>query len=492
MRPALRGVLACAGVVVFALVGCSANGRPGAPPQLGTPGDGTGAGSLPPSASAGALPGQSLGGANGIVAKPGSTALPIELRNVRLIRQGGDELVLQFDFFNGTTQKLAPDNFGIDKVQRLLLLLDLPRRTGYSVLSVQTVGAGAKMSANVDDYVEPGNSATVTAVFAAPPAEDTSMLVSVDPTLPVVVPVQPAGSPALTPDPILTVPTDESRANSPLVCGATQQGGQTEFRLPSDVLFAFGSAALSPAAQTALDSLVAQVTGKAGTVIAQGNTDSIGDDPSNQRLSEQRANAVSQALQQKLGADFDYTPVGFGETKPIAPNTRPDGSDNPDGRAQNRRVDVVVKTAASAPSAALLPPGQQLANEGLKASITEVRRVDGYLMTTYQVTNPGTEKARFDYAVEPSKDVVGDGELTVLDSSGQNYAKVCTVAAPVYFALTGTMGTTYGMGVLSGIPGGATATVWGVSPDPAPTATSVNVQIGGFPQSFPAPVTPGS
>jgi hypothetical protein len=86
--------------------------------------------------------------------------------------------------------------------------------------------------------------------------------------------------------------------------------------------------------------------------------------------------------------------------------------------------------------------------------------------------------------------VVGDGELTVLDSSGQNYAKVCTVAAPVYFALTGTMGTDFGTG-LAKIPGGATATIWGLSPDPAPTATSVNVQIGGFPQSFPVTVTAG-
>jgi outer membrane protein OmpA-like peptidoglycan-associated protein len=487
MRPALRGVLACAVVLVFALVGCAGNARPGVPQQLGTPQSGTGSPSLAP--SGGAAP-DAPSGADGIVAKPASSALPIELRNLRLIRQGSDELVLQFDFFNGTTEKEAPDNYGIDRVQRGLLLVDLPRSTGYSVLSVPNTGAWGKMSANVDEYVQPGQSATVTAVFGAPPAETTSMLVSVDPTLPVQVPVQPAGSPALTPDPILTAPTDESRASSPLVCGATQGGGQTEFRLPSDVLFAFGSAALSPAAQTALDSLVAQVTGKAGTVIAQGNTDSIGDDPSNQRLSEQRAGAVSQLLQQRLGADFEYTPVGFGETKPIAPNTNPDGSDNPDGRAQNRRVDVVVKTAASAPSAALLPPGQQLANEGLKASITEVRRADGYLITEYQVTNPGTEVVRFDYSVEPSKDVVGDGELTVLDGSGQNYAKVCTVAAPVYFALTGTMGTDFGTG-LAKIPGGATATIWGLSPDPAPTATSVNVQIGGFPQSFPVTVTAG-
>lgn len=491
MRRVWRGLLA-RGVVftlvlTAALAGCT--GGPGGgkpvPPLSGSTGSGDGSGSGSGEASAAPAPSQ------GIVAKPQSTALPVEARNIRLVRQGSDELVLQFDFYNGTTEKLAPDNYGIDRVQRGLLLVDLPRRTGYSVLSVPNTGAWGKMSANVDEYVQPGQSATVTAVFAAPPAETTSMLVAIDPMLPVQVPVQPAGSPALTPDPILTAPTDESRAFSPLVCAAAQQGGQSEFRLPSDVLFAFGSAALSPAAEAALDSLAAQVTGKAGTVTAQGNTDSIGDDPSNQRLSEQRAAAVSQVLQQKLGADFDYTPVGFGETKPIAPNTKPDGSDYPDGRAQNRRVDVVIKTAASAPRAALLPPGQQLANEGLKASVAEVQRVDGYLITTYQVTNPGTEQVRFDFAVEPSKDEVADGELTVLDSSGQNHAKACTVAAPVYFALTATMGAIFGMHGLANVPAGATVTLWGLTPDPAPNATSVNVQIGGFPQSLPAPVTPG-
>ncbi|HEY0575150.1 MAG TPA: OmpA family protein [Pseudonocardia sp.] len=490
MRRVRRGLLArsvvLAVVLTAALAGCTGGPGGGKPvPPLSAP-TGSGDGSGPAEVSSAPAPSQG----EGIVAKPQSTALPLEARNIRLVRQGSDELVLQFEFYNGTAEKLAPDNFGIDRVQRLLLLIDLPRRTGYSVLSVPNTGAADKMSANVDEYVQPGQSATVTAVFAAPPAETTTMLVAIDPMLPMQVPVQPAG-PALTPDPILTAPTEESRAFSPLVCSATQQGGQTEFRLPSDVLFAFGSATLSPAAQAALDSLAAQVTGKAGTVIAQGNTDSIGDDPSNQRLSEQRANAVSQVLQQKLGADFDYTPLGFGETKPIAPNTKPDGSDYPDGRAQNRRVDVMIKTAAATPQTALLPPGQQLANEGLKASVAEVRRVDGYLMTTYRVTNPGTEQARFDYSVELSKDEVADGELTVLDSSGQNHAKACTVAAPVYFALAGTMGTIYGMHGLSNVPAGATVTMWGLTPDPAPNATSVNVQLGGFPQSFPAPVTPG-
>ncbi len=33
---------------------------------------------------------------------------------------------------------------------------------------------------------------------------------------------------------------------------------------------------------------------------------------------------------------------GWGKTKPIAPNTKPDGSDDPDGRAKNRRVEITV------------------------------------------------------------------------------------------------------------------------------------------------------
>ncbi|MCB1811656.1 MAG: OmpA family protein, partial [Candidatus Competibacteraceae bacterium] len=36
------------------------------------------------------------------------------------------------------------------------------------------------------------------------------------------------------------------------------------------------------------------------------------------------------------------TTRGMGELQPIAPNTNPDGSDNPAGRAQNRRVDITV------------------------------------------------------------------------------------------------------------------------------------------------------
>jgi outer membrane protein OmpA-like peptidoglycan-associated protein len=35
-------------------------------------------------------------------------------------------------------------------------------------------------------------------------------------------------------------------------------------------------------------------------------------------------------------------PTGYGETKPIAPNENPDGSDNPEGRQMNRRIELTI------------------------------------------------------------------------------------------------------------------------------------------------------
>ncbi len=75
-----------------------------------------------------------------------------------------------------------------------------------------------------------------------------------------------------------------------------------------------------------------------------GHTDSKGTDAYNQALSERRATAVYSYLTSN-GIDSGRLmgPTGYGESRPIAPNTNPDGSDNPEGRAQNRRTELNVQ-----------------------------------------------------------------------------------------------------------------------------------------------------
>ncbi|MGY0558459.1 MULTISPECIES: OmpA family protein [unclassified Lysobacter] len=75
-----------------------------------------------------------------------------------------------------------------------------------------------------------------------------------------------------------------------------------------------------------------------------GHTDSKGTDAYNQSLSERRATAVYDYLSSNgVDASRMVGPNGYGESRPIAPNTNPDGSDNPEGRAQNRRTELNVQ-----------------------------------------------------------------------------------------------------------------------------------------------------
>ncbi|WP_149196104.1 OmpA family protein [Luteimonas suaedae] len=75
-----------------------------------------------------------------------------------------------------------------------------------------------------------------------------------------------------------------------------------------------------------------------------GHTDSVGTDEYNQGLSERRARAVYDYVTSNgIDASRLVGPTGYGESRPIAPNTNPDGSDNPEGRARNRRTEMNVQ-----------------------------------------------------------------------------------------------------------------------------------------------------
>lgn len=122
---------------------------------------------------------------------------------------------------------------------------------------------------------------------------------------------------------------------------------EVRLQLAADVLFDFDKADILPRAQTALkqvaDVIREKAKGKAAVTI-EGHTDAKGSDVYNQRLSERRAEAVKSWLVTREGLkDVAFSTRGLGATKPVAPNKKPDGRDDPEGRQKNRRVEIVVK-----------------------------------------------------------------------------------------------------------------------------------------------------
>ncbi|SPT56087.1 OmpA family protein [Schaalia odontolytica] len=116
----------------------------------------------------------------------------------------------------------------------------------------------------------------------------------------------------------------------------------TVITLEDGVLFDFGKSDIRPDAAHTLSKLATVLNdAKVPAAHIYGHTDSVSDEAFNQQLSEDRANAVSAELK-KDGASATLDATGYGETKPIAPNENPDGSDNPAGRALNRRVEIFI------------------------------------------------------------------------------------------------------------------------------------------------------
>lgn len=121
----------------------------------------------------------------------------------------------------------------------------------------------------------------------------------------------------------------------------------TEIRidLAADVLFAFDSAEIQVEATDALEQAAAVIRERAtGEVLVEGHTDAKGEDEYNRRLSERRAAAVRDWFVQRAGlTSVGFVTRGFGESRPVAPNANPDGSDSPENRQKNRRVEIRVR-----------------------------------------------------------------------------------------------------------------------------------------------------
>lgn len=120
---------------------------------------------------------------------------------------------------------------------------------------------------------------------------------------------------------------------------------------PIDLVVPFGASGLKldDSSRALIDEMLANATTAAGGAITiSGHTDTRGNDRDNLLASRKRAEAVRDYLLSKGVAADRMTVVALGETRALVPNAKPDGSDDPEARAKNRRVEVQVALPAAA------------------------------------------------------------------------------------------------------------------------------------------------
>ena len=151
----------------------------------------------------------------------------------------------------------------------------------------------------------------------------------------------PASAPATAQNSSAAAQGSSLTAQSSSLSG-TETGFNIQINLSSDVLFDFDKAELKPEADSELQKAADIIRQKGkGLILISGYTDSKGTDAYNKRLSLARAQAVKNWFEAQ-GLHQNYQTEGLGAANPVAPNTNDDGSDNPEGRAKNRRVEIIV------------------------------------------------------------------------------------------------------------------------------------------------------
>jgi outer membrane protein OmpA-like peptidoglycan-associated protein len=114
--------------------------------------------------------------------------------------------------------------------------------------------------------------------------------------------------------------------------------------LNGSVLFATGESTLLPIAKDRLHEVaLALIDNPGGGIVVEGHTDAIGSQSRNEDLSRRRAESVRDYLVTQGIEVNRITAIGLGPNRPIADNT------TPEGRANNRRVEIVVQRDSSAP-----------------------------------------------------------------------------------------------------------------------------------------------
>jgi outer membrane protein OmpA-like peptidoglycan-associated protein len=142
--------------------------------------------------------------------------------------------------------------------------------------------------------------------------------------------------------PAPTSKTDDAAQKLANVASVKQDERGTILTLAGNIVFASGQYKLRADSYPKLTLVATTVKDLGGkTVIVEGYTDSTGSDAANMKLSMKRASAVRDYLiRQGLPAD-QIKAKGYGKERPIASNA------TPEGRAQNRRVEIVIQPATT-------------------------------------------------------------------------------------------------------------------------------------------------
>lgn len=116
-----------------------------------------------------------------------------------------------------------------------------------------------------------------------------------------------------------------------------RQGNTINLNMPGGITFDTGKAAIKPNFTPVINDIANVMTKYPETRIeVQGHTDNVGSDSDNLRLSELRAQSVTTALINLGVTSVRLSPIGYGESKPVASN------ESSEGRERNRRVEIKI------------------------------------------------------------------------------------------------------------------------------------------------------
>lgn len=117
--------------------------------------------------------------------------------------------------------------------------------------------------------------------------------------------------------------------------------------LAATIGFPEGGSKLDEAAVEELQKVLSSMQyGRGGPILLSGHSDTAGSDRVNLRAGRERAEAVRDWLIGMGVAEDRIEVLTFGEQNPVEPNALPDGTPNEEGRAANRRVEILITVPA--------------------------------------------------------------------------------------------------------------------------------------------------